>query len=62
MYNCSLLAPVAQRIEQDGSNVKVGGSNPSWGAMYGPLAQLVEQVPLKHSVTGSSPVRLTILD
>ena len=26
------FAPVAQWIEQDGSNVKVGGSNPSWGA------------------------------
>lgn len=29
IYYC--YAPVAQRIEQDGSNVKVGGSIPSWG-------------------------------
>ena len=29
-----LLGPVAQRIEQDGSNVKVGGSNPPRVARY----------------------------
>lgn len=29
----SLKAPVAQWIEQDGSNVKVGGSTPSGGVM-----------------------------
>jgi hypothetical protein len=27
-------APLAQWIEHDGSNVLVGGSNPSWGALY----------------------------
>ena len=26
---------------------------------HGPLAQLVEQLPFKQRVTGSSPVRLT---
>ena len=30
----NIYDPVAQWIEQDGSNVKVGGSNPSWVATY----------------------------
>ena len=29
----TMCAPVAQRIEQDGSNVKAGGSIPSWGTI-----------------------------
>jgi hypothetical protein len=39
----------------------VGGSNPSEGIdrRYAPLAQLVEQLPLKQTVGGSNPSRRT---
>ena len=38
----------------------IGGSSPPEGKLiYAPLAQLVEQGPLKTKVAGSSPARRT---
>ena len=36
------------------------GSSPDLSTIYGPLAQLVEQVTLNHFVGGSNPSRSTI--
>ena len=62
-------APVAQRTERRTSDPLVAGSNPAGRASQynriadfrGPLAQLAEHLTLNQGVTGSIPVRSTIL-
>ena len=47
-------------LEHGASDAGVGGSNPSWGAINGRLAQLAERRFDKAKVTGSIPVPTTI--
>ncbi len=39
----SMFAPVAQWIEQDGSNVKVAGSSPAGGTRFGKIYEKREK-------------------
>ena len=59
-YNYTKFVPVAQRIEHAPSK---GGMRVRFspGTHLGPVAQLAEQYPLKVTVGGSSPPRLTSL-
>ena len=54
------MVGVAQLVEPWIVIPVVVGSNPIVHPIFGPLAQLVEQVTLNHLVEGSSPSRPTI--